>query len=338
MGYCLDFEKPVFEIEKQIEEIRSLYNTKGGEDLLLELKRLEKLILKLRKSIFNKLTPWQKTLIARHPDRPYTLDFIRLLLTDFIELHGDRRYADDPAIVAGFGWFNAVPIALIGHQKGRDTRDRVQRNFGQPHPEGYRKALRVMKLAEKFSIPVVTFIDTPGAYPGIGAEERGQGEAIALNLEEMARLKTPIISIIIGEGGSGGALALAVADRVMMLEHAIYSVISPEGCAAILWKKSEANIGQEEYEKASEALKLTAQDLIKFGVIHQIISEPLGGAHKDHKKIANNIKHAINKQLSELIHKPIDALLKERYDNFRQLGQVRRRAPETVEIVEDVQG
>ncbi|RMD52245.1 MAG: acetyl-CoA carboxylase carboxyltransferase subunit alpha [Nitrospirae bacterium] len=319
----LDFEKPVIEIEEKIKEIKLLYNKEGKEELLEDIKRLEKKVYRLRKNIFGKLSAWQKTQIARHIDRPYTLDFINMLFEDFIELHGDRRYADDPAIVAGLGWFQKIPVVIIGHQKGRDMKERVYRNFGQPHPEGYRKALRVMKIAERFSRPVITFIDTSGAYPGIGAEERGQAEAIATNLLEMSSLKTPIISVIIGEGGSGGALALACADRVLMLEHAIYSVISPEGCAAILWKKNEHDVGQKEYEQAAEALRLTAQDLLSFGVIHEIIPEPLGGAHRNYKKIAMTLKKVLLKHLKELLEQPIEQLLSQRYDYLRNIGKLR---------------
>jgi acetyl-CoA carboxylase carboxyl transferase subunit alpha len=257
MHYYLDFEKPVAELENKIEELRRLADGKDM-NITTEIKKLENKARDLRADILSKITPWQKTLIARHPERPYTLDYINLMTKDFVELHGDRRFADDPSIVSGFANFQGIPVAIIGHQKGRGTKERIERNFGQPHPEGYRKALRVMKLAEKFERPVITLIDTPGAYPGIEAEERGQSEAIAMNLMEMFQLKTPIIAVIIGEGGSGGALALAVGDRVMMFEHSVYSVISPEGCAAILWQKNSQAVGKTEYEKASEALKMTS--------------------------------------------------------------------------------
>jgi acetyl-CoA carboxylase carboxyl transferase subunit alpha len=258
-------------------------------------------------------------MIARHPDRPYTLDYINLIATDFIELHGDRRYSDDPAIVSGLCKLNALPVAVVGHQKGRGTKERISRNFGQPHPEGYRKALRVMKIAEKFKLPVITLIDTPGAFPGIGAEERGQAEAIAINLMEMSRLKTPVISIVIGEGGSGGALALGVADRLYMLEHATYSVISPEGCAAILMKK-EGELGTDDFSKAAETLKLTAQDLMGFKVIDGIIPEPLGGAHRDPEEIAKSISAQILSALEELKVKTIGKLLEDRYKRYRKIG------------------
>jgi acetyl-CoA carboxylase carboxyl transferase subunit alpha len=321
MNYYLDFEKPVAELENKIEELKRLVD---GKDMNIssEIRKLEKKARDLRANIFSKVTPWQKTLIARHPERPYTLDYINLLMNDFVELHGDRRYADDPAVVAGFARFNNIPVAVMGHQKGRGTKGRIERNFGQPNPEGYRKALRIMKLAERFRMPIITFIDTPGAYPGIGAEERGQAEAIALNLQEMFDLKTPIISIVIGEGGSGGALALAVADRVLMLEHSIYSVISPEGCAAILWKKNGSNVGPIEYARASEALRLTAQDLDQLGVIEEIIPEPLGGAHRDPSEAANNIEEALQRHLDELTKEDRATLPDARYAKFRRIGNL----------------
>ncbi len=319
MHHYLDFEKPVADLENKIEELRRLAD---GRDMNItsEIKKLEKKVKNLRIDIFSKLTPWQKTLIARHPERPHTLDYIGHIMEDFVELHGDRRFSDDPAIVCGFTRFQNIPIAIIGHQKGRRTKERIWRNFGQPHPEGYRKALRIMKLAERFGKPVVTFIDTPGAYPGIGAEERGQAEAIAMNLFEMSTLKTPIVSVVIGEGGSGGALALAAGDRVLMLEHSIYSVISPEGCAAILWKKNNSEVGQHEYEKASEALKLTSKDLFSLGVTDEIIPEPTGGAHRNPKEAAAFIEKALKQHLSELMEKSSDTLLEERYRKFRLMG------------------
>jgi len=320
MLYYLDFERPVVELEMKIEELKRLAD---GKDMNItpDIKRLEKKVRELRTDIFSKLTPWQKALIARHPERPQTLDYIGLIMEDFVELHGDRRFSDDPAIVGGFARFHGMPVVVIGHQKGKGTKERIWRNFGQPHPEGYRKALRIMKLAERFNKPVITFIDTAGAYPGIGAEERGQAEAIAVNLFEMSLLRTPIISIVIGEGGSGGALALAVGDRVLMLEHSIYSVISPEGCAAILWKRDGKEVSQEDYERASEALKFTAHDLFGFGVIDEIIPEPLGGAHRGPKETAVTIDKAIKRHLSELMEKPLDILLEDRYRRFRVMGQ-----------------
>jgi acetyl-CoA carboxylase carboxyl transferase subunit alpha len=325
MHYYLDFEKPVADLENKIEELKRLAD---GRDMNIttEIKRLEKKAKDLRADIFSKLTPWQKTLIARHPERPYTLDYIKFLMEDFIELHGDRRFSDDPAIVSGFARFQDISVVAIGHQKGRGTKERIWRNFGQPHPEGYRKTLRLMKLAERFKKPIITFIDTPGAYPGIGAEERGQAEAIATNLFEMSILKTPIVSVVIGEGGSGGALALAVGDRVLILEHAVYSVISPEGCAAILWKKNNSEVGQQEYEKASEALRLTAQDLYDLGIIDEIIPEPIGGAHRNYQEAAKAVEKAIKKHLEELMVKPIDVLLEERYKKFRLMGSLKEES------------
>lgn len=322
MYYYLDFEKPVAELENKIEELKRLAD---GRDMNItsEIKKLEKKAKDLRVDIFSKLTPWQKILIARHQERPHTLDYIGLLMEDFIELHGDRRFSDDPAVVGGFARFQGIPVAVIGHQKGKSTKERIWRNFGQPHPEGYRKALRIMKLAERFGKPVITLVDTPGAYPGIGAEERGQAEAIATNLFEMSMLKTPIVSVIIGEGGSGGALALAVGDRILMLEHSIYSVISPEGCAAILWKKNNSEVGQQEYEKAAEALKLTAQDLYGFEAIDEIIPEPIGGAHRDPKEAAALVKKVLKRHLVELIKKPWEILREERYKKFRRVGAIK---------------
>jgi len=323
MHCYLDFERPVAELENKIEELKRLVN---GKDMNInsEIRRLEKKARELRASIFSRLTPWQRVQIARHPQRPYTLDYIQLLMEDFIELHGDRRFADDPAIVTGFARFEEVSVCIVGHQKGRDTKERIERNFGQPHPEGYRKALRVMKLAERYGMPIITFIDTPGAYPGVGAEERGQAEAIAVNLQEMSVLRTPIISVVIGEGGSGGALALSVADRILMLEHSIYSVISPEGCAAILWKKNNSTVGVEEYEKASEALKLTSEELMNLGVIDEIVPEPLGGAHRDYGETAENLRKSLKTHLEELSSKSIDELLEERYEKFKKIGALKR--------------
>jgi len=316
--YYLEFERPIEELEIKIEELKRVSDGKDI-DISGEIKKLEKKVKELRSDIFSSLTPWQKTLIARHPDRPYTLDYINLITSDFIELHGDRKFSDDPAIVGGVAKINDIPVIIAGHQKGRGTKERIYRNFGQPHPEGYRKALRLMKLAEKFKRPVITFIDTPGAYPGIGAEERGQAEAISANLMEMSRLKTPIISIVIGEGGSGGALALGVADRLFMLEHSIYSVISPEGCAAILWKKN-GDLITEDFSKAADALKLTAQDLLSFKIIDGIIPEPLGGAHRDPEETAKRISEYILTSIEELKTKTPGKLIEERYRRFRKIG------------------
>jgi len=314
----LEFERPIEELELKIDELKRISDGKDI-DLSSEIRKLEKKVKDLRSEIFSALTPWQRTLIARHPDRPYTLDYISMMTNDFVELHGDRRFSDDPAIVAGAAKINNIPVVIAGHQKGRGTKERIYRNFGQPNPEGYRKALRVMKLAEKFKRPVITFIDTPGAYPGIGAEERGQAEAIAVNLMEMSRLRTPVISVVIGEGGSGGALALGIADRLFMLEHSSYSVISPEGCAAILWKKN-GDLGTEDFSKAADALKLTSQDLLNFKIIDGIIPEPLGGAHRDPDAVAKNISEYIVTALEELKTKTPGKLLEERYKRFRRIG------------------
>lgn len=318
MRYYLEFEKPIEELELKIEELKRLSDGKDI-DISGEIRKLEKKVKDLRSEIFTSLTPWQKTLLARHPDRPYTLDYIGMIMTDFTELHGDRRFADDPAIVAGLAKFQFTPVAVAGHQKGRGTKERIWRNFGQPQPEGYRKALRVMKIAERFKKPVVTFIDTPGAYPGIGAEERGQAEAIAVNLMDMSRLRTPIISIVIGEGGSGGALALGVADRLYMLEHSCYSVISPEGCAAILWKK-EGDLGVADFSRAADALKLTAQDLLSFKIIDGIIPEPHGGAHRNPDEAGRNVAEYIAAALEELKAKSPGKLIEERYKRYRRIG------------------
>lgn len=318
MNSYLDFEKPLQELETMISDLRRLSDGKEI-DVVSEIKRLEKKAKELRSEIFCNLTPWQKTLIARHPERPYTLDYINMMVTDFIELHGDRRFGDDPAVVGGVGKIGGISIIFIGHQKGRGTRERIFRNFGQSNPEGYRKAIRLMKLAERFKMPVVTFVDTPGAYPGIGAEERGQAEAIATNLMEMSKIKTPIISIVIGEGGSGGALALSVADRVCMLEHSVYSVISPEGCAAILWKKN-GELTSNDFSVAADALKLTAENLKSFRIIDDIISEPLGGAHREPEAMAKTIAEYILKSLETLSLASPDDIIKERFKKFRRVG------------------
>ncbi|MEK6673249.1 MAG: acetyl-CoA carboxylase carboxyltransferase subunit alpha [Nitrospirota bacterium] len=318
MRYFLDFEKPIEELETNIEELKRFSDPKDT-GINSEIRKLEKKLRDLRSDIFSNLTPWQKAMIARHPDRPYSLDYISLLSKDFIELHGDRRFSDDPSIVGGFGKIEDVTFLIIGHQKGRGTKERIYRNFGQPHPEGYRKALRLMKLAERFKVPILTLIDTPGAFPGIGAEERGQAEAIAVNLMEMSRLRTPIISVVIAEGGSGGALALGVADRLYMLEHSIYSVISPEGCAAILWKKN-GEIGPAEYARAAEALKITPKDLLNFEIIDDIIPEPECGAHWDYETAASNISEAVLDAYEELKTKNLSKLVDERYKRFRKIG------------------
>lgn len=307
-GIWLDFERPIIELEKKIEELE------GIEGVTEEVKKLKSQAASLNKKIYSSLNRWQRVQLARHPRRPYPLDIIHSITTDFIELHGDRSFSDDLAIVAGIGKIEENSVVIIGEQKGRDTKEKIRRNFGMPHPEGYRKALRIMKLAVKFKLSVITMVDTPGAYPGIGAEERGQSEAIARNLFECATLPTPIIVIILGEGGSGGALAIAVGDRILMCENAIYSVISPEGCASILWRDASKN------KEAAEALKLTAQDLFQFNVIDEIIPEPVGGAHRDFDLTAKNIKLSILKNLAEIRKIPIDELINRRIQKFRNIG------------------
>jgi acetyl-CoA carboxylase carboxyl transferase subunit alpha len=302
------FDEPIAAIRRQIEELTA---AEGDPGLIEELQRK---LTKVASEIYSKLTPWQKTLVARHPQRPYTLDFIAFLFDEWEEIHGDRKFGDDPAIVAGFARFRNQPCAVIGHQKGRNTKEKIVRNFGQPRPEGFRKALRVMKLAEKFKVPVFTFIDTQGAYPGVGAEERGQAEAIATNLREMAALQVPVIVSVVGEGGSGGALAIAVGDRVYMLEHAVYSVISPEGCAAILWKNAAAA------PEAAAAMKITAQDLKRLGVIDEIVPEPPGGAHGDAKRAAELLEPFLDRGLRELQKLKPSLLLEERFEKFRKMG------------------
>ncbi|MDO8825896.1 acetyl-CoA carboxylase carboxyltransferase subunit alpha [Methylophaga sp.] len=309
----LDYEQPIAELEAKIDELRYMSND-SDLNITEEIQKLKEKSESLTRSIFSGLTPWQVTQMARHPQRPYTFDYIKHLITDFEELHGDRAYADDQALITGMGRFNGQPVIVIGHQKGRDTKEKVARNFGMPRPEGYRKALRVMKLAERFGMPVLTFIDTPGAYPGIGAEERGQSEAIARNLFEMAKLKTPIISTVIGEGGSGGALAIGVADHLMMLQYSIYSVISPEGCASILWKSAE---------KASDAaatLGVTSDRLKSLGLIDEIVKEPLGGAHRDPEALMANIKTAIDSKMKQLKAMPVDELVKRRQQRLLAYG------------------
>lgn len=305
------FEEPLQELRRRIEELEG-YPEGSGRDK--EIERLRATLRKKTEEVYKHLNRWQKTLVARHPDRPYTLDYVEHLLEDWVEFHGDRAFGDDPAIVAGFGTFRDRSVAVVGHQKGRGTKERIWRNFGQPRPEGYRKALRIMRLAERFHKPVISLIDTPGAYPGIEGEERGQAEAIARNLLEMASLTVPIVVVVTGEGGSGGALALGVGDRVYMLEYAIYSVISPEGCAAILWKD------QDKKEEAAEALRLTAPDLLELQVLDGIIPEPLGGAHADPKAACERVGEWIEKALQELEALSPQELVKERYRKYRRLG------------------
>ncbi|MDX1481647.1 MAG: acetyl-CoA carboxylase carboxyltransferase subunit alpha [Woeseiaceae bacterium] len=310
----LDFEQPIAELEAKIEELKFV-----GDDSELnlseEVARLEEKKETLTRNVFSKLSAWQIAQIARHPMRPYTADYLKIISPDFQELHGDRMYADDPAIIGGVGRLDGRSCVFIGHQKGRDTKERVRRNYGMPKPEGYRKAQRLMRLAEKFSLPIVTFIDTPGAYPGVGAEERGQSEAIAHSLYLMARLRTPIISVVIGEGGSGGALAIGVGDRLLMLQYGVYSVISPEGCASILWKSPE------KAEEAAEAMRITAEQLDKFGLVDEVLAEPLGAAHRNPRRMADAIREALVRHLDELTQKPMEQLLDERQTRIAGYGQ-----------------
>lgn len=314
-GGWLDFEKPLVDLEQRISDLRSL----AGPDAPRaerELYDLEEKARRLRKKIFAKLSPWQRVQLARHPRRPYTLDYIPQLFTEFMELHGDRFFRDDAAIVAGLARFDGRPVAVIGHQKGRNTKENIARNFGMPHPEGYRKAMRVMQLAEKFGNPVITFIDTPGAYPGIGAEERGQAEAIARAIRDMSALRVPALVFVTGEGGSGGALAIAIGDRVFILEHAFYSVISPEGCASILWKT------REKAQEAAEALKFTAQDLFALGVVDRVLPEPPGGAHRNVKAMARTIAETIRTELRALEQLAPEELVRQRQDRFLAMGAI----------------
>ena len=308
----IDRQREIERLEKDVEELRRLAASDDGE---AELERLKQEVLELRREFYTHLGPWQRAQIARHPQRPYTLDWINLMLTDFMELHGDRGFGDDKALITGLAKFRGRPVAIIGHQKGRDTKQRVVRNFGQPKPEGYRKALRVMELAAKFGRPILTFIDTPGAYPGIDAEERGQGEAIARNLREMARLPVPIIVTVTGEGGSGGALAIAVGDRVNILENGFYSVISPEGCASIIWRDAA------KAETAAIAMKIMSSDLKDLGIVDEIIPEPDGGAHSDHEAAAKLFGDVIERQLLMLSNQPQKELLRARYEKFRHMCQ-----------------
>ncbi len=316
--YYLDFEKPIAELERKIEELEGLAE-KEKLDFKEEIILLQSRLRKLEKDTFNNLTPWQRVQLARHPNRPKLLQLAELFFEDFLLLHGDRLYGDDQAVIGGLAKIENEGVVFIGHQKGESVKENLSRNFGMAHPEGYRKASRLMDLAEKFKKPLVSFIDTPGAYPGIEAEERGQAEAIAANLEKMSELKTPILVIVTGEGGSGGALGIGVGDRVLMLENAVYSVITPEGCAAILWKT------QEKVEEAAKALRLTSRDLINLGLIEEIIPEPSGGAHKDIEQTAINIKQAITKNFSELKNIPLQELLERRYEKYRKTGKFKRK-------------
>lgn len=310
----LPFEKPLVELQLKIEELRKFTEEKQI-DFSDEIKKLEEKARVLAEEIYGNLTPWQRIQMARHPDRPTTMDLIKNLCTDFIELHGDRVFGDDPAIVGGVGRFNGIPVTVIGHQKGKDTKENIARNFGMPHPEGYRKALRLMQQADKFKRPIICFINTQGAYPGKAAEERGQSEAIARNLREMASFGVPIISVVIGEGGSGGALALGVGNRILMMENSIYSVISPEGAAALLWKDA----GQA--QRAAESLKITAQDINKLGIIDEIIKEPLGGAHRNYDLAIEEIRRSLEKHLTELRNLTPEQLIEDRYQKFKAMGK-----------------
>ncbi|MGZ5067080.1 MAG: acetyl-CoA carboxylase carboxyltransferase subunit alpha [Usitatibacter sp.] len=315
----LDFEQPIAELEQKIEELRFVQDD-SAVDISAEIERLSKKSRDLTKEIYGKLTAWQISKVARHPQRPYTLDYVNMICTDFEEMHGDRSFADDAAIVGGLARFNGQSVMVIGHQKGRDTNDKIFRNFGMPRPEGYRKALRLMKLAEKFNVPLLTFVDTPGAYPGIGAEERGQSEAIGKNLYAMAGLRVPVVVSVIGEGGSGGALAIAVGDVTLRMQYSTYSVISPEGCAAILWKSAD-NAGE-----AADALAITSTRLKSLGVIDKVVTEPLGGAHRDHAEAAKNLKKAIQDSLRSLQDLSPDALLERRQERWVNYGKFKELA------------
>ncbi len=316
----LEFERPIVELERKIEELKAL---SGSERVNFtdEIRRLEQKVQRLREDIFANLTRWQRTQLSRHPNRPYTLDYLATVFEGYLELHGDRAYRDDPAIVGALALLQGRRVMVVGHQKGRTTKEKVLRNFGMPNPEGYRKALRFFELAAKFRLPIITFIDTPGAFPGIDAEARGQAEAIARNLRQMAALETPIVVVVIGEGGSGGALALGVGDTVLMLENAIYSVISPEGCAAILWKDGT------KADLAAEALKLTAQDALEFGVVDGIVGEPLGGAHRNAAEMSTRLRQALVSALEALDGLPAESLLDRRYEKFRRMGQFQDQPP-----------
>ncbi len=311
MKHVLDFERPLLELEQKLEEMRAL---SAQLDIAEEIRELEQKLEELRQQVYSSLTRWQRVQIARHPERPYTLDYVRHVFTDFVELHGDRCYGDDPAIVGGLARFEGIPVVVVGHQKGRDTKENLRRNFGMPNPEGYRKALRLFRLAEKFRKPVITFLDTPGAYPGIGAEERGQAEAIARNLFEMARLQTPIVVVIIGEGGSGGALGIGVGDRILMLQYAWYSVIAPESCSSILWRSWDFK------EQAAEELELCAEDLLRLGVIDCIVPEPLGGAHRNPQQMYQILREVLRQELLPLLERPVEELVRQRQEKFFRMG------------------
>lgn len=315
----LDFEKPISELEEKIEKLRPAAQTDAKAQR--EIENLERKATHLQQEIYSNLNAWQRVQLARHVNRPTTFDYISILIQDFVELHGDRLFGDDHAIIGGMGMFQKKPVMVIGHQKGRSVKERVHRNFGMPHPEGYRKALRLMKTAEKFGKPIITFIDTPGAFPGVGAEERGQSEAIARNILTMLELMTPVVSVVIGEGGSGGALALGIADRILMLEHSVYSVISPEGCAAILWNDPA------KAADAAEALKMTAKDLKGLAVIDEIVPEPPGGAHRDPRKMAETLEASLENHLHELDQIPVEDLMRRRYLKFKKMGTYKEEMP-----------
>ena len=320
----LDFEAPIIELEKKIEELRTFAES-TEVDLSGQIEKLVKKCDEKKRAIFNNLTPWQKIQLARHPQRPLTTDIVKAIVADFIELFGDKAFRDDPAILCGLGRIDEQRVLLVGHRKGKDTAEKVACHFGSPHPEGYKKAMLKMKMADKFGVPIVTFINTPGAYPGIGAEERGQAFVIARNLMDMANLRVPVICVVIGEGGSGGALGIGVGNRILMMEHSYYSVISPEGCAAILWKSAEYK------ETAAKILKLTAGDLQSFGIIDEIIPEPLGGAHRDPSLVYERLKESILKNIRELNKLSGDELIKDRYDKFCKMGKFEKRLQTTVD-------
>ena len=314
-GFTLEFERPIMELEQKIQELKTLATNKSKTiNLDDEVRQLEQKLEMARKQVYQHLSPWQRVQMARHPKRPYTLDYISKIMTDWVELHGDHLFADDKALIGGFATLEGTRVMLVGHQKGRDTKENLYRNFGSAHPEGYRKALRLMQIAAKFHLPILCFVDTPGAYPGVGAEERGQAQAIALNLREMARLAVPIIVTVIGEGGSGGALGIGVGDRILVLENAYYSVISPEGCAAILWKD------RARAPDAAAALKLTAPDLKGLNLIDEVVPEPMGGAHRDHDTMAKNLKAALVRNLNEMKELSPKEILTGRHDKFRRIG------------------
>ncbi|GAX89470.1 acetyl-CoA carboxylase carboxyltransferase subunit alpha [Effusibacillus lacus] len=329
MANELHFEKPLTELRAKIEELRKFTEEKGI-DFTDEIVKLERKAAELEQTIYGELTPWQKVQIARHADRPTTLDYIRGMCTDFIEMHGDRTFGDDPALVGGIAKLDGIPVTVLGHQKGRDTKENIYRRFGMPEPEGYRKALRLMKQAEKFGRPVICFIDTPGAYPGVAAEERGQSEAIARNLIEMAGLSVPIVCVVTGEGGSGGALALGVGDRIFMLEHAVYSVISPEGAAALLWKDAS------QAQRAAETMRITAQDLARFGIADGIIEEPMGGAQKDPDFTIAKVREKVVAAIRELLEVPVDELVEARYRKYKAIGRFHEEVADKAALNSDV--